>query len=84
MVSMHGLIMTTIADKNFSKEDIQRASENMLNGFFCTCEDQIRECPFSTHIFREFKDVLFFQVQDLLGMGNCLELLSGLEIPPIG
>ena len=63
IVNKYNLVMITIMDKAFVKDDIRGESEKALDMFYSTYRDEIEDCS-EVYQFNSFKKILYDQIED--------------------
>jgi len=63
IVNKYDLVMITILDKSFIKDDIRGESEKALDMFYAIYRDEIEDCA-DVNQFEDFKKILYDQVED--------------------
>jgi hypothetical protein len=62
-VTKHNLVLITIVDKNFPKQNIRKQSEKALDNFYTLYKDEIQECT-NINKYNSFKKILRMQIED--------------------
>jgi len=63
IVNKYDLVMITIMDKSFVKDDIREESEKALDMFYAIYRDEIEDCA-DVYQFESFKKILYNQIED--------------------
>ena len=63
IVNKYDLVMITILDKSFVKNDIRAESEKALDMFYAIYRDEIEDCA-EVYQFESFKKILYDQIED--------------------
>lgn len=63
IVNKYDLVMITILDKSFVKNDIRAESEKALDMFYSIYRDEIEDCA-EVYQFESFKKILYDQIED--------------------
>jgi len=63
IVNKYNLVMITIMDKSFVKNDIRGESEKALDMFYAIYRDEIEDCS-EVCQFESFKKILYDQIED--------------------
>ncbi len=63
IVNKYNLVMITILDKSFVKNDIRGESEKVLDMFYAIYKDEIEDCA-EIYQFESFKKILYDQIED--------------------
>lgn len=63
IVNKYNLVMITIMDKAFVKDDIRGESEKALDMFYAIYRNEIEDCA-DVHQFKSFKKILYDQIED--------------------
>ncbi|MEJ2251330.1 MAG: hypothetical protein P8Y97_16975, partial [Candidatus Lokiarchaeota archaeon] len=62
-VTKHDLVLITIVDKSFPRENFREQSIKALDNFYILYKDEIQEC-IDISIFNSFKRILKMQIED--------------------
>lgn len=63
IVNKYNLVMITIMNKAFVKDDIREESEKALDMFYAIYREEIEDCS-EVYQFESFKKILYDQIED--------------------